>query len=637
MDDLLTIRTMSDLGRLLGVSTDVLKPYCFHKVPDAYRSFEIPKKKGGTREILRPNDELMMIQRNLANHLSELYKPHHSVHSFVPSRNVLTNALSHIGQDWVFRVDIRDFFPSIKLRAVIQALIRSGITNNVASMVSYLCTHQESLPQGAPTSPVLSNMVFHPCDVLIMQLCSKLDCVYTRYADDLTFSHCRSVAPTEIHRASETMTARVVPGDALVAILAKAGFTINFDKTRLSSKHEKQEVVGVVVNPLRLGVSSLRPDKRAKKRPDTGIGPVSLSRCKLRFIRSALHRLETQGYQQAEVWYGEKIIPNRGKRDETLLQKHLAGSLSYAVMINGLGHRTTRAYVQAYNRLLPEPVIQFESIDRYRSETVAGSGSALKFQNAVCQLESVSFKSYLADNKIVDFDEVSARDRERMLSAYCNALLERIDLPDMPRRAVLSFLGLLGKGLHVETVRDLAKYCQLKRMNNHQEAALVAIARATENELNRKFFDSIRGLFARDVSLNPNDYSKDFITTVNGVRASAHDVLHLGQYPYLAEAISEYPQCPLMAEARRVLENRLRINVDLLLAKVVALRTEHLLPDAKLKTRFILLRNKACHPEGRRQRNTHTIDNGVLEAAEKSLTGTEGLLTLFASVSENKK
>ena len=164
-----------------------------------YRQFEIPKKSGGTRKIIAPGGDLKNIQRMLSILLSFAVTPDSHAHGFIRERSVITNASLHVGKNYVLNLDLKNFFPSITYSQVVRAL-RKRFNKETSTFIAKICTWRESddlledvLPQGAPTSPILSNMVCEPLDEKLSKLAVNFGLTYSRYADDITFSSNHSV------------------------------------------------------------------------------------------------------------------------------------------------------------------------------------------------------------------------------------------------------------------------------------------------------------------------------------------------------------------------------------------------------------------------------------------------------------
>ena len=207
-----------------------------------YHQFEIPKKSGGTRKIIAPTGDLKDIQRTLAVLLSDAVMPDTHAHGFIRERSVITNASMHIGKNYVLNLDLKNFFPSITYHQVERAL-RKYFSKEVSAFIAKICTwtdennsHEDVLPQGAPTSPILSNLVCEVLDTRLSDLAASYGLIYSRYADDITFSSDHSVYSIESSFWPK-----------LRAVITECGFQINESKTRLLKRGARQEVTGITV------------------------------------------------------------------------------------------------------------------------------------------------------------------------------------------------------------------------------------------------------------------------------------------------------------------------------------------------------------------------------------------------------
>jgi RNA-directed DNA polymerase len=206
---------------------------------DSYVVHRIPKRSGGWREILEPNPELKRLQRQLLRWLAaRRLRVGPYAHGFVRGRSIVTHALPHAGRRVVVRMDVRDFFPSIRSEMVRSSLLREGLSIDDARRISELCTVDGRLPQGAPTSPLLANLVFKQVDFRLAALTRafrpQFSSAYSRYADDLVFS---SNAP-DWHQV-------IFP---VRKIVESAGFTLHQGKTHIARSNCSQRVTGLVVN-----------------------------------------------------------------------------------------------------------------------------------------------------------------------------------------------------------------------------------------------------------------------------------------------------------------------------------------------------------------------------------------------------
>jgi len=219
------------LAALLGLKGSVLANM-LNKTSKFYREFSIPKRKGGERNIQSPQPSLLEAQRWIYKNLLSALAVHEAAHGFVKGRSPISNALPHCGADAVLSMDIRNFFPTIVFARVRGFYSAIGYKDKVAFALAKLCTLDGKLPQGAATSPILSNLLCMSLDRRLQGYARKLDCVYTRYADDLAFS------------------GRKVPMSAIILIsqvVKEEGFKINEDKTKLIRGKKKKIITGVSV------------------------------------------------------------------------------------------------------------------------------------------------------------------------------------------------------------------------------------------------------------------------------------------------------------------------------------------------------------------------------------------------------
>ncbi len=197
--------------------------------------------------IHAPVKPLRDFQQRLAGELTEDYVVPSHVHGFVPARSPLTNAQVHRGREWVLRVDLADFFPSINFGRVRGLFMSSPFEfgEPAATLLAQICCFEGCLPQGAPTSPIISNYICHSLDRGLASLASSARCSVTRYADDLCFSTDQAYFPHHIAYVHQGVTAA---GEAVEEVVQSNGFEINSAKTRLMRRTQRQRVTGLVVN-----------------------------------------------------------------------------------------------------------------------------------------------------------------------------------------------------------------------------------------------------------------------------------------------------------------------------------------------------------------------------------------------------
>lgn len=198
-----------------------------------YRHFEVRKKSGGVRDIYAPLPSLKDIQSWVLNNI--LYKCQISIYAkaYVRKKSIKDAARFHRGQRYVVAIDIKDFFNFISRLAIKNAFLEIGYENELSEILSSICCLDGHLPQGAPTSPALSNIIFRSVDNAISGYCHEYKVKYTRYADDLIFSGDFNVRELI---------------NIVDAILTKNGFKVNDLKTKVMNRWQRQIVTGVIVN-----------------------------------------------------------------------------------------------------------------------------------------------------------------------------------------------------------------------------------------------------------------------------------------------------------------------------------------------------------------------------------------------------
>ncbi len=247
------VETAADLAKVLGVDLPKLL-YTLYKAPDGarYRTFEIPKRTGGMREIAAPIGILRDAQDALLPELVARYRAHPGAHGFIAGRSILSNAEHHVGAKLVLNIDLKDFFPGINFGRI-RGLFMSpvfGMGKSAAAVAAQICTRKNGLPQGAPTSPVLSNFIATELDRRLTRLAKQNGMSYSRYADDITFSTNRPAFPASIAAYEERDPGKrtLVLGEALAAEITSAGFVVNEKKVRLQTRSMQQSVTGLTVN-----------------------------------------------------------------------------------------------------------------------------------------------------------------------------------------------------------------------------------------------------------------------------------------------------------------------------------------------------------------------------------------------------
>jgi retron-type reverse transcriptase len=275
----------------LGITINELRFLSFSRIVSQvshYRKFYLPKKSGGKRLIAAPMQRLKNAQYRILEQLLNKVVLHEAANGFVKKRSIVTNAEKHVGKSILLNVDIKDFFPSVDFKRVKGVFRKLGYAEKISTLLALICTEAPTdevridgknyfvqkgnrvLPQGAPTSPALTNILFYKCDKRLQGLAAKTGCTYTRYADDISFSSNDPAANPQ------QLVWRIKK------ILADEGFTVHPEKIRIMRQSSKQEVTGVVVN---------------KK--------LNIDRKKMRQFRALIHNLKTKGPEAIHWGHGE--------------------------------------------------------------------------------------------------------------------------------------------------------------------------------------------------------------------------------------------------------------------------------------------------------------------------------------------
>jgi len=258
-------KSTKDLAELISVPFQAIN-YALYGINrlqrPRYIAFTIPKKDGSDRIINAPVKELKDIQKKVASLLQECFRiicvleGHRShdkeitsiSHGFIKGKSIITNAIPHKNSRFVLNLDLKDFFGQIhygRVYGFLKINKHFELEDNVAKALANICCYQGGLPQGAPTSPIISNLIAGLLDIRLASLAKKHKCFYTRYADDLTFSTNLKDFPKEL---AILENGSVTIGSSLIKVIRKCGFDINPKKNRLQFCDSRQDVTGLIVN-----------------------------------------------------------------------------------------------------------------------------------------------------------------------------------------------------------------------------------------------------------------------------------------------------------------------------------------------------------------------------------------------------
>ncbi|WP_197531844.1 reverse transcriptase domain-containing protein [Aromatoleum aromaticum] len=323
---------------------DSLKAIIYPRPP--YKSFTIKKRDGSDRTIFEPRKRLKVIQLKVLDFLQKRSTPlKPAVHGFVAKRSILTNAQVHCSpkNHHIFNIDLEDFFPSITFYRVRGVLLHHPFkfSHEVATVIAHICTLDKTLPQGAPTSPFLSNLVCRTLDRDLTELARRCLARYSRYADDITFSfRTRKTIKLPAAICSVDSDGDTVIGTELHDIIVNQHhFKINSAKTRLCDRNRRMEVTGLTINQF------------------PNVPRVFIDR-----IRGALIAWESHGYAAANKVWNERVTAARSGAYEKKpwkrqtrrgqvpdLKNVLWGKLLYLRMVRGKDDLIYTRLAERYN------------------------------------------------------------------------------------------------------------------------------------------------------------------------------------------------------------------------------------------------------------------------------------------------
>lgn len=312
-----------ELAGAMNITVGQLRFLAFHRTISKvshYRRFGIAKKSGGIRKISVPMYKLKDVQYWILENILNKIPVHDAAHGFVAGRSIVSNATPHVQAAVVVNFDLQDFFPTITHGRLKGLFAKMGYPESVSTILALLCTEPDTdeaeldgekwfigngerhLPQGAPCSPAITNIICYKLDKRLDGLAKKLGFTYTRYADDLTFS---SDKTSRINSLMQWVG----------KIVVEEGFVLHPTKTKIMRPGAKKEVTGIVVNEV------MNVDRKTRKK-----------------FRAALHQIETKGAERVHWGKSPSIIAS------------LEGYANFLLMVN---RDTGGHYKEKLNKLMP--------------------------------------------------------------------------------------------------------------------------------------------------------------------------------------------------------------------------------------------------------------------------------------------
>jgi len=448
-----TMKSKEDLLGLLNYSKRILfgektvpfqlKVLTYYSNPKValkrYTSFTIKKKSGSDRQIHAPVKGLKAIQRSLNLILQVVFTPHPAATGFTNDKSIVDNASKHSGSNYVYNIDLKDFFPSVDQARVWKCLqlkpfnlSKENGRLELANIIGSLCCSsmeverlnnegqsvkiiKNVLPQGAPTSPIITNLVCQKLDFLLTAVAKRFGLRYSRYADDITFSSLHNVYNKDSDFIKE-----------LNRIIIQQGFQVNPAKTRLQKEGYRQEVTGLIIN-----------DK------------VNVKSHYIKQLRAWLYFWETYGYEKAYKYFLNDYVSDKGhvKSGQPNMTNVIAGKLEYLKMVKGKENQLYLKLNARFEELVgSKNVFVFQNIEITKNSIVNHNPSdTVKFLKSFKYDNDFSFKGLV--HRPIDedkFDFLSLlKTANKQFIELSQSGVNRINLPKHLMTEVQSFFNTL--------------------------------------------------------------------------------------------------------------------------------------------------------------------------------------------------
>lgn len=384
---LVKAQTAKETAAVLEVPWGQLK-YLIYDQPEKerYATWWLPKRNGGSRRIDSPYSGISILQEKVVQILKTSYKPGPWVQAFGEGCSVVKNANRHRKRPWVLNIDLKDFYGSINFGRVRGLLMARplNLSSAAASLIAQIVTYKNRLPQGAPSSPLISNMVAWALDRNLKDLAERHQALYTRYADDITFSSTKKKEPRELVTWSGPCPAmsRLFLGPELQTAISRSGFQVNQKKVRLQYSNTRQEVTGLTVN--------LVPNVR---------------RIYVRKLRAMMNSWEKRGLIDAEEYHVSRYAKNPPLiRDGSYYRKVVYGHMAWLKSVCG----PTQVYLRLCEKIahlddvppkfIQEGIREFGMFDFFICH--AGEDKSTIASPIADALESAGYRVFIDDKEI---------------------------------------------------------------------------------------------------------------------------------------------------------------------------------------------------------------------------------------------
>lgn len=391
MINFLGIKSKADLCKYLDISEAELN-YLLYVCPlnIKYFTFTVEKRNGSLRTIHSPNDSLKRIQSIIKDDLLDIYGDKSCVHGFVKGKSVKSNALQHVNKKYVLNIDLSDFFSTIhfgRVRGLFMSKIFS-FPEKIATILAQIVCRDGILPQGAPTSPIISNFICRRLDNDLLEFAKRSKVLYSRYADDLTFS---TNSPIAVKYLGVIKERNFQLSSEIQGLIILNDFKINYFKVRFSTKCQRQSVTGIVINQ-----------------------KVNIERSYYRKIRAVLYSCEKDGVEKASRIHFNRSGINYSKLKNPIeyFLKRLVGMISYIGFIKGKDDPIYRGLYKRIKTIVPNARLSiiYEKIENSTKTMILTEGKTdwkhmkaalIRFQNdGYFKDINCEFADYLDEHKV---------------------------------------------------------------------------------------------------------------------------------------------------------------------------------------------------------------------------------------------
>lgn len=386
----LRVKLFNDMGSkdallcVLNISSNKFD-YLLHKKKNLYTSFTINKRNGGTRVISAPCIELKKIQRELNEILIKNYQfDNNVVQGFNRGNSIKSNAKIHENSKYVINIDLKNFFDTIHFGRVRGMFMNKpfNFNNYIATNLAKITCYDKKLPQGAPTSGTIANIICYSLDRELNHLCTSNNCRYTRYADDITISTQSIKLPNTIGTINDDGT--ICLSKKITDIINNQGFAINSNKLNISSINNRQEVTGLIVN-----------------------NKTNIKKIYLKHLRAMLHNASKNGiYSEGCKYYRNSLSDLSNK---IFIENRL---IEFLKMIRGIDDKVYVKYAKEFNKLAKKGCFETDYVLSIKEYMEKRTFPLMSFDNATQGSCFFTDKGYLCTSTHVFMNKDAFTNKE---------------------------------------------------------------------------------------------------------------------------------------------------------------------------------------------------------------------------------